>query len=305
MTFQHKLSAASGPNLQACAFLGLRGDARYDLRPDTMESWVVIVDGNSVTGALTVPGRMSGVWRSPTGTIFAGSLAGMVYEITGGEDGRPHDIKKHPLQSTCAGIWGLNDDLVFAWGEYDVHNRMYLRQGGTWREIPSPGFVNGMHGIRHDLIIAVGANGLVARWDAGRWLPYPTPEPAMLSSVWVASEDEMYATGPRGHMLRGSIHGWADYLLAPWPLYGVAKYGADVFVAAGREGGLRKLDTGLLVAHRPKVRAERLDARQSLLVSTPTAILATNDGEEFNGLTVEGFEKMVASYRPLWEVFPS
>lgn len=74
-----------------------------------------------------------------------------------------------------------------------------------------------MHGAREDLVFAVGTHGLVARWDGSRWLPMSAPAAVRLGSVFVVSDDEVYACGQDGVLLQGSVPGWQEVLRATTP----------------------------------------------------------------------------------------
>lgn len=176
---------------------------------------------------------------------------------------------------------------------------MYRCDGRDWSEMESPGYVVSMHGISPDLIYAVGRGGLVARWDGRRWNKCVTHSTAMLSAVFVASPDEIYAVGAGGAMLEGSSSGWKQLLTGPGPMFGVAKFKGDVWVGAA-DHGLMKLVKKKLKAVKPNIKAEILDARKDLLISSPTAIVGTPAGEAFRGTPVTAVEKVFADRKPGW-----
>jgi hypothetical protein len=150
-----------------------------------------------------------------------------------------------------------------------------------------------MHGVAPDLVYAVGREGLVARWDGRKWTKVVTPGRGVLTDVHVVGEDEMYAVGSGGQLLQGSIHGWAEVLNASGPLFGIAKWKGEVWVAA-EEQGVMKLAAPKLVSMKPNIKATGLDARGDLLVSSPAAVAGTADGIAYVGTTAEKAGELIS-----------
>ncbi|MBT3218769.1 MAG: hypothetical protein HN348_06725 [Proteobacteria bacterium] len=75
--------------------------------------------------------------------------------------------------------------------------------------MPSPDFhVVDLHGNASDLLVAVGTIGRISRWDGSKWTALDSGTRTNLSSVFVASDTEMYASGHGGALLQGSVYGW-------------------------------------------------------------------------------------------------
>jgi hypothetical protein len=203
------------------------------------------------------------------------------------------------LDATLTGIWGLDDDLVFAWGMNGGAAVAFRFDGAGFQPVELPGFVVGMRGCRDDLIYAVGNRGLIALWDGRAFRAMQSPVASTLSDVFVASEDEMYACGTDGDLLVGTVHGWERILEFDGMLHCVAKWNDTVWVGAGQDG-LFKLVDEALVLHKPRVLAQRFDTRASLLVTAPNAIAETRDGEDFKATLVSTFEKLSAHAPPPW-----
>ena len=126
-----------------------------------------------------------------------------------------------------------------------------------------------------------------------------SPARGVLSAVFVASEDEMYAVGPSKQLLQGSTRGWTEVLEGPGPLFGVAKWNGDLWVG-GAEHGLMQLDGTKLVTVKPNIKAEMLDARGSLLISSPLAIAGTSDGAAYTGVQMPVLARIVEKNKPQW-----
>jgi len=298
MKLGHILSHASGPSYRDCHFLGLRFDARRGFKRDVGESWVIQHEGGSLHAVLGMQAWFTGLWRSPAGHVYVSDSAGQVH--VNDHPGRASaSWRKDPLPGVLTGIWGLDDRCVFTWGVHGDDTVLYRWDGTAWSRMDSPGRVIGMHGISPDLVYAVGNDGLIARLDGDRWLPQPAPLRAVLSDVFVASPDEMYAVGAGGWMLEGSVHGWSVLLEGPGPMFGVARLGDEVLVGAASEG-LMRLDGNRLVPVEKMLKAERIDARSALLVSSPEFIGERRPDGKWEGLPASQFADLVRNQRPLW-----
>jgi hypothetical protein len=179
---------------------------------------------------------------------------------------------------------------------------MFRWDGAAWHPMESPGDVVGVHGIAPKHGYAVGAGGLIARWDGQKWAQLPSPTTSVLASVFVAGPDEIYAvgTGTKGVFLEGSAHGWAQVCTGPGPLYGVAKFRGDVWVGAAVHG-LMKRQKNDLVTVKPNIPASVLDARVNLLISSQTMIAETKDGKNFTGSPVANVAAVLSSKKPKWK----
>ncbi len=188
----HILGLASGTSLGACHFLALRFDERYGFKPDSGESWILQGAGGTTHLLRGGLGWYTGLWRSAAGKVYVASSAGEVH-VNPEPEPRAAPWRVDRLSGTLAGIWGLSDELVFAWGLRAQDTVMYRFDGKTWHTMESPGEVVGMGGLSPELVHAVGVGGLISRWDGKRWTKLPSPARGTLSDVFVASEEEMYA----------------------------------------------------------------------------------------------------------------
>jgi hypothetical protein len=177
---------------------------------------------------------------------------------------------------------------------------MWRWDGGSWRQMAAPdGITVDVHGASRDLVYAVGEEGMIARLDGGTWQTIPSPTQTMLSSVFVASEQEMYACGTRGRLLEGTIHGWSELLIVDAALSSVAKWRDTVYVGSTALG-LSRLDGNALVPVDPDIRPHQMDARGNLLLACDDRLAETADGKTFRSLPVGTFKAEVQPTRPMW-----
>ncbi|WP_342378044.1 hypothetical protein NVS55_01780 [Myxococcus stipitatus] len=285
--------SASGPMLDACAFLGQRYDEERGYKPFEGECWVMNIqrgdgDDSVVTSQLGSTGWLTRLWRSPEGAVFVSSTTDskvLFHPDLQGDPTRKFESMK--LGVPLNGVWGLDDDFVLAWGAtFEGTRHVFRYDGKKWKELPAPDFeVRAMHGLAPDVVYAVGVGGGIARWNGKTWKTFPSPTDEVLNSVFVADEDEMYATGGSGSLLEGSAHGWGRIAEGPvpgMPLLGVAKWKKGLWVAAGQFGLLKRVGSqNKLECIKPNLWSVDLDARKNLVVSCRDRISESADGKAF------------------------
>jgi len=297
MRIGYVMSHVSGLRHDDHHFLVLRFDAKAGFKPGEGESWIVRF----------TPGKLSllrgglcwftGLWRSPAGRVYVSSADSEV--LSNPDPGlRAAPWQTHSLRGTLTGVWGIDDECVFTWGLKGKGTVVYRFDGSTWTEIESPGEVVAMHGTSPKLVYAVGRRGLISRWDGKKWNKVSSPTQAVLSDVFVAGEEEMYAVGDR-IVLQGSLHGWTHLADADTHLFGVAKWKGKVWIGGAAEG-LFKIERDKLVSVDAELHAERIDARGELLVASPEAIAFTADGKTFKKLKASGLDKLFVNEKPMW-----
>ncbi|MCP3065266.1 hypothetical protein LXT21_41485 [Myxococcus sp. K38C18041901] len=291
--------SASGPMLDACAFLGQRYDEERGYKPLESECWVMNIqvagdEDSTVWSQLGSTGWLTRLWRSPSGAVFVSSATdSKVLYHPDVEGDRSRKFESMKLGAPLNGVWGLDDDFVLAWGATFENTRHVFRYDGKkWKELPAPDFeVRAMHGLSPDLVYAVGVGGGVARWEGKAWKRFPTPTDEVLNSVFVADEDEIYATGGSGSLLEGSAHGWGRIAESPvpgMPLFGVAKWKKGLWVAAGQFGLFKRVGSqNKIECIKPNLWAVDLDARKNLLVSCRDRVSESADGKAFMSLGQE------------------
>jgi hypothetical protein len=304
MSLGYAYGSASGARSSDCYALGFRFEEEQGFHPDAGESWVMRLQGTKVRTLLSVAGWFTMLWQAPSGTVYVSDASGRLYvRPPEPADGAiaPPDFEQQDLPGVLQGLWGLDDDHVFVWGRRGDQPVMYVGHHRTWRPIAAPGFITGMHGIRPDLIFAVGEAGMIARWDGSAWHPMPSPADKQLSSVFVVSADEIYACGHGKDLLQGSVHGWVRVLRHTAPLRAIVKWQDGIWVAAGGDEGLSLLEKGKLVSVKPNLKASQLDARHDLLITCPTMVVSSADGKKFTGTKLDVFERLTKNERPAWE----
>ena len=299
MSYDVVISFASGfGNMDACA-IALRSMKDMPYRPGEGDSWALWA-GKGLFITLGGHGDwLTGCWYSPNKRAWFCSAAGRVTTYWNMEAGFGNvQWSETMLGASLFGIWGFSDEHILAWGERAGQGVMFRWDGQAWSEVAPPGgMVIGLHGKRPDLIVAVG-KGLISRWDGQRWNAVEVPSGLVLNAVWVEGEDEMYACGPSGILMEGSVHGWAQRLQAPHGLFGVAKFKGDIWLGCG-DAGVGKLQGQAVQIIKPNIPGFPMDAREALLITAQRILAHTADGASFSGTMKEAVAD-VHGKQPLW-----
>ncbi|AGC48159.1 hypothetical protein MYSTI_06886 [Myxococcus stipitatus DSM 14675] len=301
MKFAHVFRKASGDSAWDCHFLADRWDGKPWME-DHAESWVgQVVDGRVFT-LLGQVGWLTSLWRSPSGAVYVseGSARRGGVHINRAEDPLRPAWEFHALPCVVAGIWGLDDRFVLAWGPHSrKREEAFFRwDGQQWLELPSPGDVVAVHGLAQDLVYAVGGEGLISRWDGTQWHQAPSFTEAVMTAVHVVSEDEMYACSDAG-VMEGSLYGWSEVAESPGMLMSIVKHQKQVWVAGGTYG-LFNLHGNQLDEAEPRMKTMSLDARQRLVLATDTALADTEDGKQFRSIPIAEFIARTQDVPKLW-----
>lgn len=298
MKIAYELGAASGLSKDEFHYLAYRYDAAWGLKVDTAESWLLQTTATDTHALISRAGWITALWRSQAGRVYATDVLSKVYY-----NRDPHlraaQFDIFDVDGTLSGVWGLHDELVWVWGRRGDQGVLHRWNGSGFTEEEAPGRIVSMHGISPDLVFAVGYDGLIARWDGTRWQRMQSPTTGTLSSVFVASPEEVYACGPAKVLLEGSIHGWSELLNHGKTLNCVAKWKDVVWVGACHEG-LFKLEDGALVLHKDSVKPHLLDVRGDLLASCAEAIAYSEDGQAFFGVPLSSFVATTDGVPPTW-----
>jgi hypothetical protein len=307
LRFSNVYYGGSGFGIHDCCFLGQHFLTEHGFRPDRGESWV-LRSSQPPPGKLGlqwvcgVPGWHTGMWRSTANHVYVTELCGRIHicrnldSMADMSTWERVDFKNTIMQ----GVWGLNDQCVFAWCKIGLRPSMLFWNGKTWAEMPAPPEeVAGMHGTSPELVYAVGANGLIARWDGRAWTRALVPTQEFLISVHVESADEMYAVGHGAALWEGSASGWGKVADGPGVLQGVAKFGGEVWVG-GQKQGLLKRERNKLTVVNPDLHVNALDSRKVLLITTYDEIAETTDGKSFTTKAKSVLGKFRDPQTPLW-----
>lgn len=293
---------ARGRGIDDCVYLAARVDTAVGFEIGEAESWIIRARGERDEPLRADLGLHTDLWRSPTGTAYVADLHRGVFVCPDPAAGA--EWYEHQLPFPVRGVFGLADDLVWAWGETRAGGCLARFDGMSFREVEAPGRIHAMHGNAVDLLVAVGEAGLVARFDGGRWTKLRTSTDTTLSSVWVESADEVYVCGAERRLFEGSVHGMSEVLIAPGPLLSVVKWWGKVWLAGGATGGnleLCRLERDRLETVDIDIAPTSLsigDAR--LVVSAPTAVAETLDGQSFRYRSLEAFASSIRGRVPLF-----
>lgn len=311
MVMKHIYRFATGPALHDCAYLGFRYDPDVGSEPALSE--YAVFENTLEPGTDDEPrahlrwrvkSLLTGIWRSPSRVVYVSdAIEPGILRYRDLSSGQPRDLL--PLGDLFPeGVFGFDDEHVYTWGSRKradgAHEFPFLRwDGAQWHELPMPGFrIVAMHGLAPDLIFAVGRNGFVGRFDGSSWRRFPVPTEEVLLSVFCAGRDEYYACGFNGTVLEGSNSGWgriAENYIESAPLFSVAKFQGQLWLAGGEQGVLRRVGTSdRLEVVKDKIPATWFDAREDhLLVTCDEKISATRDGADWWSAANDAYEEFM------------
>jgi hypothetical protein len=235
---------------------------------------------------------VTGIWRAPSGAMYA-TAPGEILTTPG--QGRPGSDKTRSaaLPGGLSGVWGLDDDFVFAWGlTAEGGGVCYLKDGANWRAVKAPGVFQAIHGASRDAVIGVGLNGLIARWDGAKWVKMKPPTDAAIHAVFVAGADEAYALSFGGVVLSGSLHGWSTRLETELEIQSVAKWRDRVWLGCGAEG-LGVLEQRAVKIVKDTFYGGNLDARTNLLIAARGKVVQSVDGTSFVSSPLSTFAELM------------
>ena len=148
--------------------LGYRRPDGEPFRPDFGDSWLIHLSPDRSKTYLGKAGWFTDVWVSRDGWVYVTDADGIVYR---GPEPQGATWSDHRLPGMLAGIWGLDDQHVYAWGEQaGGQATFYGWDGSSWRGLPSPEqSLIGLHGCRSDYLVGVGAKGFIGVFDGAAW----------------------------------------------------------------------------------------------------------------------------------------
>lgn len=299
MGSDHTFGTVSGGSADDCHVLGYRGPEGEGFRPDRGESFVLWGRGDRIDVELKKSGWYTDLWRSPAGRVYVVDADGFI-QVSQGR-GQPWTAQRVP--GMLVGIWGLDDEHVYAWGLRKDQDFMVRYDGSVWTEMAAPqGGIVAVHGSSPDLIVAVGDRGLIARWNGSGWTSMVAPSDEPLRSVFVANEDEIWATGNRGGLLSGTVYGWTEVLRHDAPLSSVARWRETVWVGAHGDFGLCRLNGTRLETHKKSIVAAKLAVSGDVLLWWNVGAYGHSlDGDKFTGYRPAGFAAAAASQVAPWD----
>lgn len=299
MTIVYEFGHATGGTIDQMSCVVNRWSDQRPFGRDNGESFAAeFVNGQNLLNQ-QYPAHFTGCFRTDAGTVFLPHFHGRMLMRPAGMVDRWDAVELAP---TLYGVWGLDEEHVWAWGDRGGTPVMFRWDGTAWSECSSPpGHVNAMHGTAPDEMMAVGSQGLIACYDGHEWTRQRCPIRTALSSVFVESPDEAYACGPSSHaLLKGSVYGWSQTAEHDAPIHGVAKYAGRVWLGAGRDG-LMELSGSSIVSVQPDLKAVKFDARDALVISARDKVAQTTDGESFRWWTLDGVQDVLSEVETRWD----
>ena len=301
--FHYAFGQISGLRFDQSSCIALRWEADEPFGLETGESHVYEKVGKGAHTELPTPGRFAGIWRGASGEVHVAQEGGVLYSRMSPDAPWSRQV----VGGALAGVWGLDGSgLVYAWGfaPGGKDAQVFLRDAsGRWSPIAIPDeIILEMHGVRPELIVAVGLRGSIFFLENRRWRRVASPVSAALASVFVVSDDEMYACGSDSrYLLEGSIYRWTRRGPFDERLYRVAKHRDTLWVGCG-VSGLHRLAPGEVELERLRlsISVSHMDAREDLLVSGRDGFAGTSNGNQFQVQSLDSYERLSGIHPPSW-----
>ena len=234
-------SEISGVSPEDCVVIGYRHEFERPMNPHEMESWVIWPTGDAggnriVSYPFGIVGWLSGVWLSPNRTVYVCDLEGKiyVYPLATLDAQAWTPAVTYPAGTFIHGIWGLDDDNVYAWA-HDREGTFILHgSGASWTRRPSPDFeVILVRGSSPTHLLAAGSHGELARWDGSTWSEVPIEAGRSVSGMYVVDEDHFWLSSETGQLFEGSANGVSERARTPGfaPLADVTVWNGEVWLA--------------------------------------------------------------------------
>jgi hypothetical protein len=301
MRLGHSFAAASGLGARDFVALAHRFDAQAGLEPDHMESWMLRLQGGALTPISSLAGWANGLWMSPQGTLWLSHADGRLLTLPYGAQGdawRPVHFS-----GVLGGVWGLDDGNVFVWGSEGGRHFVSCWDGERFTSFPMRAQVLAMHGLHPELVVAVGADGLAARWDGARFVELDVPTRKALWSVYVEDEQRMYGCGPRAMLFVGSAERWEPLPDPAFPPHALVVHRGALWLGCG-ELGLHRYEGGTThPAHFEVVAQSLAAAGGDVLAIGPLAIATSADLSRITQTSIAAFVEVTVDRPPLFAPF--
>jgi hypothetical protein len=166
--------------------------------------------------------NLRAIWVAGRGNAFAGGDDGALLHYDG-TAWTPQDFPALPQGHGITGLWGTNDQDVFA----AAASQIFHWNGNTWTAVATgPRTLTTISGAG-GVIVAVGQNASIVQFDGAQWTATENVlnlAPAPLYGVWATDADNIFAVGSAGLILR--FHGGA------WAISQAPSAGAAILEAA-------------------------------------------------------------------------
>lgn len=294
-----RVTRVGGAEPRDCVLLMHRSQWTDFANDESTESLVVRVDRDGIRVIAEGEGAARDLWVSPSGRVY---VVGRFEDVDGLHVGTPDgssyrwsriDLPGFGGRSRVQGVWGLDDDFIFAWGGGafivpgdDLTSERALRDppvcahfdGAAWRSVDAPGAISAVHGSSKEHVVAVGC-GLVARWQWGRWERMESPIAGSFSFVRVDGEDALAATF-QGELYEGTPHGWRLLTRCERNVWGLASWEGQMIVAT-RPDGLLRVAGDTVEPLVESFNASCLHAGRALFWCSTSGLLGTRDFKTF------------------------
>ena len=209
------ISAAAGPSINN--FFVLSDSSEYNeafawKNPDTFQSptsyftHILHYKNKQKQVIYRMPDRLLDIWYSPIGKAFAGGFPRGLFEI---DSNGCQEIVLKGHTGTFVGIWGANEEHIFACG---FEPFILYRRLGKWSYLTLPeGIPQHLHsvvGFNERDVYFVGAEGTVLHFDGQQLRRLEIPTTNHLLSICILNDKHLCIGGVSGTLLHGNQKGW-------------------------------------------------------------------------------------------------
>jgi photosystem II stability/assembly factor-like uncharacterized protein len=152
------------------------------------------------------PITLTGVHGSAADDVWFVGHGGVVMRW----DGDEFDVLNLPVASPLHSVWSPDRDRALVVGGDGTTGAAWFRNGGTWHDVSGgdTGHLNSVWGAAFDDAWAVGAYGLIRRWNGTAWSTVASPTGEHLYFVHGTASDDVWAVGAYGVVLHWDGAAW-------------------------------------------------------------------------------------------------
>lgn len=220
---------------------------------------------------------LTGLAMAGNGAVYACDADGTVHDnATGAWRQRPVSPGKALRTIAC-----LADGSVLTGGTGGV---VYRSRDGQPFEALSPGldtWINDFAGSSADSFVVAADGGVLVQWQGGQATRVPLATDATLNAAFLDG-DRYLVAGARGLLLRGTGDAWDDITSTDADLFGIARYGREIWLAAG-PGGVLRLNGDRLEQVRKTFVAHRIRGGERFVAFAGDNLIFRHDGVAWPG----------------------